>query len=282
MNKVIIVTDSTAYLPQEYIDELPIKVVPLTVNWDGETYRDGVDIKPDEFYTRLGKSSTLPTTSQATVKDFTDVYKPLLDEGYSILTLPISSGISGTVNSAFQAKEMFADKPIEVIDTKLVSMALGFQVLAAARAAKEGASLQEVKDIAIKAYDHIGVYFVVDTLKYLHAGGRIGGAKRLLGTALKIKPVLEIRDGKIEAVKSVITFSKALDAMIELIDKDVLGKTPIRISVFHALADEAAQKLLERTVKHFNAVEGIMSYVSPVVGSHVGPGTISIAFMAGM
>ena len=282
MNKVIIVTDSTAYLPQEYIDELPIKVVPLTVNWDGETYRDGVDIKPDEFYTRLGKSSTLPTTSQATVKDFTDVYKPLLDEGYSILTLPISSGISGTVNSAFQAKEMFPDKPIEVMDTKLVSMALGFQVLAAARAAKEGASLQEVKDIAIKAYDHIGVYFVVDTLKYLHAGGRIGGAKRLLGTALKIKPVLEIRDGKIEAVKSVITFSKALDAMIELIDKDVLGKTPIRISVFHALADEAAQKLLERTVKHFNAVEGIMSYVSPVVGSHVGPGTISIAFMAGM
>lgn len=282
MNKVFIVTDSTAYLPQEYIDELPIKVVPLTVNWDGETYRDGVDIKPDEFYTRLGKSSTLPTTSQATVKDFTDVYKPLLEEGCSILTLPISSGISGTVNSAFQAKEMFPGAPIEVMDTKLVSMALGFQVLAAARAAKEGASLQEVKDIAIKAYDHIGVYFVVDTLKYLHAGGRIGGAKRLLGTALKIKPVLEIRDGKIEAVKSVITFGKALDAMIDLIDKDVLGKTPIRISVFHALADEAAQKLLERTVKHFNAVEGIMSYVSPVVGSHVGPGTISIAFMAGM
>lgn len=282
MNKVFIVTDSTAYLPQEYIDELPIKVVPLTVNWDGKTYRDGVDIKPDEFYTRLGKSSTLPTTSQATVKDFTDVFKPLLDEGCSILTLPISSGISGTVNSAFQAKEMFPGAPIEVIDTRLVSMALGFQVLAAARAAKEGASLEEVKQIAIKAYDHIGVYFVVDTLKYLHAGGRIGGAKRLLGTALKIKPVLEIRDGKIEAVKSVITFGKALDAMIDLIDKDVLGKTPIRISVFHALADEAAQKLLERTVKHFNAVEGIMSYVSPVVGSHVGPGTISIAFMAGM
>jgi len=282
MSKVAIVTDSTAYLPQEYIDELPIRVVPLTLNWDGETYRDGIDIKPNEFYTRLGKSSTLPTTSQATVKDFTDVFQSLLDEGYSILTMPISSGISGTVNSAFQAKEMFPGAPIEVIDTKLVSMALGFQVLAAARAAREGASLEDVQQIAIKAYDHIGVYFVVDTLKYLHAGGRIGGAQRLLGTALKIKPVLEIRDGKIEAVKSVITFSKALDAMIDLIDKDVQGKTPVRISVFHALADEAAQKLLERTVKHFDAVEGILSFVSPVVGSHVGPGTISIAYMAGM
>lgn len=282
MKKVAIVTDSTAYLPQEYVDSLPIKVIPLTVNWDGKTYRDGIDIKPNEFYTRLSKSNTLPTTSQATVKDFSDVYEQLIKEDYAILTMPISSGISGTVNSAFQAKEMFPKAEIDVIDTKLVSMALGFQVLAAARAAKEGASLAEVKKIAIEAYSHIGVYFVVDTLKYLHAGGRIGSAKRWLGTALKIKPVLEIKDGKIEAVKSVFTFNKALDAMIELIDNDVQGKSPIRVSVFHALADDAAQVLLERTVKHFNAVEGIMSFVSPVVGSHVGPGTISIAYMAGM
>ena len=282
MKKVAIVTDSTAYLPQEYVDSLPIRVIPLTLNWDGKTYRDGIDIKPNEFYARLSKSNTLPTTSQATVKDFSDVYEQLIKEDYAILTMPISSGISGTVNSAFQAKEMFPKAEIEVIDTKLVSMALGFQVLAAARAAKDGASLEETKNIAIEAYSHIGVYFVVDTLKYLHAGGRIGSAKRWFGTALKIKPVLEIRDGKIEAVKSVFTFGKALDAMIELIDQDVEGKSPIRVSVFHALADDAAQVLLERTMKHFNAVEGIMSFVSPVVGSHVGPGTISIAYMAGM
>jgi DegV family protein with EDD domain len=282
MKKVAIVTDSTAYLPQEYIDSLPIRVIPLTVNWDGKSYRDGIDIKPDEFYTRLSKSSTMPTTSQATVKDFSDVYEALAVEDYDILTLPISSGISGTINSAYQAQKMFPNASIEVMETKLVSMALGFQVLAAARAAKDGASLQDVKEIAAKAYEHIGVYFVVDTLKYLHAGGRIGGAKRWVGTALKIKPVLEIRDGKIEAVKSVYTFSKALDSMIELVEKDVNGRTPVRVSVFHALADEAAQKLLDRTVKHFNAEEGILSYVSPVVGSHVGPGTISIAYMAGM
>ncbi len=282
MKKVAIVTDSTAYLPKEYIDTLPIRVVPLTLNWDGKSYRDGIDIQPNEFYTRLAKSNTLPTTSQATVKDFSDVFESLVGEGYDVLTMPISSGISGTVNSAFQAKALFPNANIEVIDTKLVSMALGFQVLAAARAAAAGVGLEEVKKIAIEAYSHIGVYFVVDTLKYLHAGGRIGGAKRFVGTALKIKPVLEIRDGKIEAVKSVITFSKALDAMIDLIEKDVDGRSPVRISVFHALADEAASKLLERTTAHFNAIESIPSYVSPVVGSHVGPGTISIAFMAGM
>jgi DegV family protein with EDD domain len=282
MKKVAIVTDSTAYLPQDYIDSLPIRVVPLTVNWDGKTYRDGIDIKPNEFYTRLAKSSTMPTTSQATVKDFADVYKELVDEDYDILTLPISSGISGTINSAIQAQKMFLKASIEVMETKLVSMALGFQVLAAARAAKDGATLKEVKEIAVKAYDHIGVYFVVDTLKYLHAGGRIGSAQRWFGTALKIKPILEIRDGKIEAVKSVFTFSKALDEMINLVEQDVDGRTPVRVSVFHALADNAAQTLLDRTIKHFNATEGILSLVSPVIGSHVGPGTISIAYMAGM
>lgn len=282
MKKVVIVTDSTAYLPQPYVDELGVEVVPLTLNWDGKSYRDGIDIKPDEFYTRLSVSNTLPTTSQATIGAFSTVFKKILDEGNSILTLPISSGISGTVNSAFQAKALFKDAPIEVMDTRLVSMALSFQVLAAARAARDGASLEECKQIAIKAYDHIGVYFVVDNLKYLHAGGRIGGGKRFLGTALKIKPILEIRDGKIEAVKSVISINKALSSMVELVERDVEGKSPVRISVFHALAEQKARALLDETVKKLDAVEGILSYVSPVIGCHVGPGTLSIAYMAGM
>lgn len=282
MKKVAIVTDSTAYLPQSYVDEFGISVLPLTLHWDGASYRDGVDITPDEFYTRLAGSNTLPTTSQATVNDFTEVYRKLLDEGFSVLTLPISSGISGTYDSAIQARAQFGDAPIEVIDTRLVSMALSFQVLAAARAARDGASLEECKQVALKAYDHIGVYFVVDTLKYLHAGGRIGGGKRFMGTALNIKPILEIRDGKIEAVKSVISINKALEAMVQLVENDINGRTPVRISVFHALAEQKARALLDSTAKRLHADETILSYVSPVVGSHVGPGTLSIAYMAGM
>jgi DegV family protein with EDD domain len=282
MNKVAIVTDSTAYLPQEYVDSLGVTVIPLTVNWDGNSYRDGIDIKPDEFYTRLSKSDTLPTTSQSTVGDYSEIFKSLTEKGFDVLVLPISSGISGSVNSAIQASKMFPKANIEVIDTKLVSMALSFQVLAAARAAKEGASLAECTRIAREAYDHIGVYFVVDTLKYLHAGGRIGGAKRLLGTALRIKPVLMIRDGKIEAVKSVISLNKAIEAMVELVERDIAGRTPVRVSVFHALAEEQAKELLASITKKLGAVESILSYVSPVVGSHVGPGTLSIAYMAGM
>lgn len=282
MNKVAILTDSTAYVPQEYVDSLPIQVIPLSVVWEGKSYRDGIDMKVEDFYTRLAKSSVLPTTSQVSVNAYQEMFKKLLDEGYQVLTLPISSGISGSVYSAFQAKESFKTDPIEVIDTKLVSMALTFQVLTAARAAKAGASLEECKNLAIKAYDHIGVYFTVETLKYLHMGGRIGGAQRLLGTALRIKPILSIRDGKIDAVKSAITSAKAIEAMINLVEKDVAGKTPIRLSVFHANVPELAQSLLDRLIKQFNPEEAILSWVSPVVGSHVGPGTISIAYQAGM
>ena len=282
MNKVTIVTDSTANLPKETIADLPVEVVPLTLTWDGVTYRDGVDIFPDEFYARLRTSSTMPVTSQTNVATYSQMFTKLLGQGSSILVLPISSGISGSVFSAIQAKEEFPGAPIEILDTQLVSMALSFQVLTAARAAKEGASLEECKALALEAYNHIGVYFVVDTLKYLHAGGRIGGAKRFFGTALNIKPILMIDKGKIDAVKSVISKRKAIDAMIDLVEEGINGRTPVRISVFHAGAHDVAVEIMERTTKRFNPVESILSHVSPAVGSHVGPGTVSIAYMAGM
>ena len=282
MSKVVILTDSTACIPQEYVDSLPIKILPLSVIWEGKSYRDGIDMGMEEFYTRLEKATTLPTTSQVTVAAFQTEFRQLLDEGYEVLTMPISSGISGSVFSAFTAKESFKNDPIEVMDTKLVSMALTFQVLSAARAAKDGASLKEVKDVAIEAYNHIGVYFTVENLKYLFMGGRIGGAKHLFGTALRIKPILAIRDGKIDAEKSAITYNKAIEAMIDLVKTDVGDKTPVRISVFHANIQDQAQALLDRLTKEMNPVESILSWVSPVVGSHVGPGTISIAYQAGM
>lgn len=282
MNKVTIVTDSSANLPKETIADLPVEVVPLTLTWDGVTYRDGVDIFPDEFYARLRTSSTLPVTSQTNVATYSQMFTKLLGEGSSVLVLPISSGISGSVFSAIQAKEEFPGAPIEILDTQLVSMALSFQVLTAARAANEGASLEECKALAEEAYKHIGVYFVVDTLKYLHAGGRIGGAKRFFGTALNIKPILMIDKGKIDAVKSVVSKRKAIDAMIDLVEEGINGRTPVRISVFHAGVHDVAVEIMERANKRFNPVESILSHVSPVIGSHVGPGTVSIAYMAGM
>ncbi|MBN2258718.1 MAG: DegV family protein [Anaerolineaceae bacterium] len=281
MTKVKIITDSSAYLPQKYIDQYGITVLPLYLIWDGKSYRDGFDIQASEYYTRQINATTLSTTSQVTVNDFKGAYQKLLDEGNDILVLPLSKAISGTYDSALQALEDFKGKPIELIDTKLVSMALSFMVLTAARAVEKGASLKECRQAALDAYPKIGVYFTVETLKYLAAGGRIGGAKKLLGTALDIKPVLAIIDGKIEPVASVRTKRKAMDKMIDLIEKDAAGRKPVRVSVFHANVPEEAAKLLEKAATRLGAEESILSEVSPAIGSHTGPGTISIAYMAG-
>ena len=281
MSKVAIITDSSAYLPDQIVSQYPIFVLPLTLNWDGKDYRDGVDIKAEAFYQRMGTSSTIPKTSQIPAYEYQKLFTELLSDGFHLLILPISSGISGTLQSAIQAKAVFPDAPIEVMDTQLVSMALGFQVLAAARAAKEGANLGDCVEVAKDAYSKIGVYFTVETLKYLHQGGRIGGAKHLIGTALNIKPILEIRHGKIELVGSVISKRKAIERMVDLVEAGIGNRTPVRISVFHAGIKEQAQELQERVSSRFNAVESILSEVSPVVGSHTGPGTISIAYMAG-
>ncbi len=282
MGKVQIITDSSAYLPQKYVDEYQIEVVPLLLNWEGKSYRDGIDITAGDFYKKLKDADDIPTTSQSTVFDYKQQIQKALEKGKEPLILPISSGISASVKSAFAAKEEFPGKPVEVLDTHLVSMALSFMVLAAARAAKAGKSLAECKAVAEMAYNHIGVYFVVDTLKYLHKGGRIGGAKRLLGAALKIKPILTIRHGAIEAAASSITRKKAVEHMVDMVKEAIGDQKPVRVSVFHALEQELAAQLLEKLKTDLNAEEAILSEVSPVVGAHVGPGTISIAWMAGM
>ncbi len=281
MPSVKIISDSSAYLPQKYVDQYDLTILPLSLIWDGKSYRDGVDISASEFYTRQVNATTLSTTSQVTVGQYKEAFQKLLDAGHEILVLPISLGISGSYHSALQALTDFPRKPIELIDTKLVSMALSFMVLTAARAAEKGADLVSCKQAALQAYPKIGVYFTVETLKYLAAGGRIGGARKFLGTALDIKPVLAIIDGKIEPVASVRTKRKAMEKMLDLIEKDVAGRQPVKVSVFHANVPEEAQELLDRATQRFGAVESILSEVSPAVGSHTGPGTISVAYMAG-
>jgi DegV family protein with EDD domain len=260
------------------VASLPIRVLPLTVNWDGKTYRDGIDIGAEEFYTRLSKSSTLPTTSQIPAGEIDAELKRLLGEGYDVLVMLISSGISSTYSSAASAVQNHPPERVALIDTLLVSMALGFQVLAAARLAKAGGSLAACKARAEQAYQEIGVYFTVDTLKYLAAGGRIGTARRLLGSALMVKPMLVIRDGKIELVESVVSRRKAIRRLVELVEEGIGGRSPVRISVFHALARETADELMEECRQRFNPIEIVLSEVSPVIGSHVGPGTLAIAY----
>jgi DegV family protein with EDD domain len=283
MSKVAIVTDSTAYLPDDLVSAYNITVVPLVVIWGDETLEDNVDIGPAEFYERLSKTKVMPSTSQATIKAFADVFQKLHSEGYEILTLVISAGLSGTLDSAIQAKEMVPAATIELVDSELTSIPLAFMALSAARAAKRGASLAECKKIAETVRAHSEVFFAVDTLEFLHRGGRIGGATRFLGTALNLKPILYLEDGKIEALERVRTSKKAHNRLIELVEERVDGKSPINMmGVVGAAAEKAATHLLGEIKTKFIPNEVMIANLSPVIGTHTGPGTVGIAYVAGV
>lgn len=285
MSKIMIVTDSTAYIPEETIKDLPIKIVPLQVIWGDDQYRDGIDIIPTQFYERLQTAEIMPTTSQTTPGTFKDLYQKLNSEGYQILSIHISSKLSGTLDSAHQAKDLLGLEEIVIFDSEAAGMALGFQVLTAARAASNGASLSDCLKIVEKAREQTGILFAVKTLEFLRRGGRIGGAAALVGTMLNLKPILELIDGKIESVDKVRTMNKALDRLIEILIAKVDNQYPVRISVQHANALPEAESLLDKIITKFPAntiVETMISEVSPAIGTHTGPGLLGISYMYGM
>jgi DegV family protein with EDD domain len=285
MRKVALVTDSTATIPAELSKGYPIFVVPLQVVWGNDTFRDSVDIQPTEFYQRLQNAKIMPSTSQPSPALFTEIYRRLLDEGYEILGVHISSKLSGTLDSAIQARQGFPGAPIELVDSLSTSMAMGFPILAAARAAAHGATLPECKALVENGCANSGLFFAVSTLEFLRRGGRIGGGAAFLGTALNLKPILELRDGRIEAVERVRTMSKAIDRLLDVFCAKIGDRRPLQITGLHANAPDEARLLLERARQRFDVSEvseTVLAEVSPVLGAHTGPGTIGLAFTAGL
>jgi DegV family protein with EDD domain len=283
MKKVAILTDSTAYLPQDQMEKYEISSVPLAVIWGEETFEDGVTITPEEFYTKLNTAKIMPSTSQPSVGKMQDAFKALLAQDCDVFGIFISEKLSGTIQSALQAREMLPKgSRVEIFDSETTTLAMGFQVLAAARAAADGASLEECLAVAEQARQKSGVYFMVDTLEFLYRGGRIGGGARFLGTALNMKPILYVHKGKIESLERVRTKGKALDRLIELVAEKCEGKNPIRLASSHATSPEDARVLLEKAKERLNPVETLIGDLSPVIGTHVGPGTVALAYMAGM
>ncbi|MBC8505117.1 MAG: DegV family protein [Anaerolineales bacterium] len=280
MSKVAIVTDSTAYLPPEIVEKYQITVIPQVLIWGEETLLDGIDIQPTEFYERLKTADVMPTTSQATVLTFKELFERLLGDGKEILCVLLSDKLSGTINSYTQAIEYFPDAKIDIVNTESVAMALGFCALEAARLAQTGTSLEECKAAAESAKERVGVVFAVDTLEFLHRGGRIGGASRFLGTALQLKPILTVLDGRVEAIERVRTKRKAHNRLLELIEERTAGSTSIKLATLHASAYDDAKALLDEAVERLgNVDESIFSELSPVVGTHAGPGTVGLAYM---
>lgn len=284
MPPIAFVTDSTAYLPDVLVKEYGITVAPQVLLWDGQSFLDGVDIQPAEFYTRLKTAKVMPTTSQVPVSEMLRIFRQLTEQGSHVLGIFLSAKLSGTMQSAIQARDEMgaAAERISVVDSNATAMAMGFQVLAAARAARDGAGVADCVRIVEKSRDHVGVYFAVDTLEFLHRGGRIGGGARFIGSALNLKPILALKDGKIQAEDRVRTRAKSHERVLQLVAHDVAGKSNLRLATVHANSEPEARLLLDRASRELGAVESVLASVSPVVGAHAGPGTIGLAFMAGM
>ena len=280
MNPVTIVTDSTACLTPDLLKDNQISVVPLSVNWDGKTYLDNVDITIKEFYTRLAGSKSIPTTSQPSIEAFRQVYDDLLAEGRDILTITLSSKLSGTNDSATQAQREVDSKRVEVVDSLTTSMPLAMVAVKTAMAAASGASLLECKNYAKDLISRSKVYFALETLEFLHKGGRIGGAARFLGTALGLKPILTVQDGTIIAVERVRTSNKAHLRLIELVEEEVGPQGKLEyLGAISANAPEARNELLAEAVKHFRVDREITGDISPVIGTHAGPGAVGLAYI---
>ncbi len=281
MSKIALVTDSTAYIPEEFVKKYNITVTPQVLIWGDQTYQDGVDIMPTDFYSRLKDAKVLPTTSQVSPAAMQSTFQSLVDKGYDVLGIFISAKLSGTIQSALQGKDAMgsAGEKVTIADSQSTAMAMGLQVLAAARALEGGADMKECVRIAENGHKHTGVFFAVDTLEFLHRGGRIGGAQRFIGSVLNMKPILAIKEGRVEGIERIRTKNKAHERVLELVVERVKGKSNIRLATLHANAAEDARALLTRATGELKPVETIFTEVSPVVGNHAGPGTVGLAYM---
>ena len=271
---VKIVTDSSADLPAQLVDELGITIVPLYVRFGEEVYRDRVDITEDEFYQRLTHDPVHPSTIQPSPQDFADVYQKLSQEADGIVSIHISSKLSGTCNSALQAKEMVGNKcPIEVVDSQILTMGLGLVTMAAAKEAEAGESLQRVLEMVKQIIPNIHLLGLLDTLKYLLLGGRIGKAKALLGSILNVKPVLTLKNGEVVPAGQVRSRSKGIGRLIDLV-KNTENIEDL-VVVYNTTIDEA-QTMVERLGSVFNKEQIRLARIGPMLGVHMGPGTLIV------
>jgi DegV family protein with EDD domain len=279
MPRLAVVTDTTQYLPPEVIERHGLQLVSLYVNWNGRIDREAELGDYGPFYDHLRSSPDLPSTSQPSVGDFLAAYEPLLEEGADVLSVHLSGGISGTVRSAGQARDALIERGIApermiVLDSRMGCAGHGLMAIAAANAAAGGANLQGAADAAMALRETSRILFAVDTLEFLRRGGRIGAAQALLGSALKIKPILSI-DSEIFPVERVRTSGRAADRLIrELQERRDEGADVFFIQ--HVQAPEAAAKIGERAAEIYGRPPEFISEIGPVIGTHTGPGLIGV------
>ncbi|MEE2881277.1 MAG: DegV family protein [Chloroflexota bacterium] len=270
-----IVIDSTADMPSALVQEYGITVVPLNVHFGTEVFRDSIEISPDEFYKRLASSPKLPTTSQPTVGDFLEVYQELSNTTDEIVSIHVSDKLSGTLNSANQAKGQYTGKArIEIVDSEHVSMGLGMVAIAASKAAQGGASIEDVVKEAKQTISKVQFVGLVDTLEYLEKGGRIGKAQALVGSILRLKPLLTVKNGEVHPLEKIRTRSKGIDRLCDIVKEHAPLES---LAVVYTTTPDDAAQLADRLRPLVPSGDIPISQVGPVVGTHAGPGVLGIS-----
>lgn len=274
-----IITDSTADIPKDLVDKYGIIELPLTVHFGNEEFKDRVDITSEQFFEKLAASKNLPSTSQVTPQSFADVYKDELNKGNSIISIHISSDLSGTYQSAVIAKKSIGDHRISIIDSRSATLALGMIVLKAAELAESGMD----KDAIVKEIEEykkrVQLLIVVDTLEYLRKGGRLSGAQAAIGGLLNVKPILTIQDGKVVVVDKVRGMKKAEKRVLELMKEkgnDIQNQV---IGIANAKSTDVVQELKDLIREEFGDVNFIDANVGSVIATHVGPGAFGVIFV---
>ncbi len=273
---VRIVTDSTADLTPEQQRSAGLTVVPLNVHFGDQVFRDHVDLSTDEFFRRLKASPQLPRTSQPSVGAFEEAYRSLRQGGDEIVSVHLSSKVSGTYNSALMAAQSVGDGKIDVVDSLSTSMALGFMALEGAKLAKAGRDRQAVAERLRTLVPKARVICVVDTLTYLERGGRIGKARALLGSLLNVKPILQLKDGEVVPLGRARGRPQALSRLVELLERD--GKVS-RLAIMHGAAQADAEQLRDRVASRYPGLDIQLTEIGAVLGTHTGPGVIGFTYL---
>ncbi|HEV3461555.1 MAG TPA: DegV family protein [Candidatus Dormibacteraeota bacterium] len=273
---VRIVTDSTADLTKEQQQAAGITMVPLNVHFGDQVFRDHVDLTADEFFRRLKASVQLPRTSQPSVGVFEEAYRTLRENGDEVVSVHISSKVSGTYNSALMAAKAVDEQAIEVVDSLSTSMALGFMALEGARLARAGRDRATIAERLRALVPNAHVICVVDTLTYLERGGRIGKARALLGSLLNVKPILQLKDGEVVPIGRARGRPQALNKLVELLERD--GHVS-QLAIMHGAAQADAEQLRERVAANYPGLDILLTEIGAVLGTHTGPGVIGFTYL---
>ncbi|CQR46391.1 DegV domain-containing protein [Paraliobacillus sp. PM-2] len=271
-------TDSTAYIPADVRNKLNIEMLPLNVLIDQASYQEEIDLTADDFYPLVRKAKELPKTSQPSIGYIKDKLENLANDYDAVISIHLSSGISGTYQALITASNMVKGITVYPFDSEISCMAQGFYVLEAAEMVKTGAAPETIMTRLNQMQKAMRGYFVVDDLTHLHRGGRLNGAQAIVGSMLQVKPVLHFVDKKIVPFEKIRTQKKALKRIVSLFDEDAKTGKSIRAAVIHANRPQEAESLKEELAEKYNNVEITTSYFGAVIGTHLGEGALGLVW----